>query len=60
VLTGHGIGAREAHEVLDVGRRFFALPPDERDAIAIPDFFRSSCTMERPASKCSTASGLWA
>jgi len=38
VLTGHGIGAREAHEVLDVGRRFFALPPDQRDAI---DMIRS-------------------
>ncbi len=38
MLTGHGIGAREAHEVLDVGRRFFALPADQRDAI---DMIRS-------------------
>jgi isopenicillin N synthase-like dioxygenase len=33
VLAGHGIGSRAAHDVLNVGRRFFALRPEQRDAI---------------------------
>ncbi len=37
-MTGHGIEPQTAHDVLDVGRRFFALPPEQRDAI---DMIRS-------------------
>ncbi len=38
VLTGHGIEPKTAHDVLNVGRRFFALPAEQRDAI---DMIRS-------------------
>jgi isopenicillin N synthase-like dioxygenase len=33
VLTGHGIDSRAARDVLELGRRFFALPRERRDAI---------------------------